>query len=47
MNINFTNNFDLFLFVSGEVLAAYFARDKIYLNVDGTKEIPFKYRQNM
>ena len=38
MNIDFTNNFDSFLFASGEIPAAYFARDKIHLNVNGTRK---------
>ena len=39
MNIDFTNNFGSFLFASGEKPAAYFARDKIHLNVNGTRKV--------
>ena len=38
MNIDFTNNFDSFLFAFGEIPAAYFARDKIHSNVNGTRK---------
>ena len=38
MNIDFTNDFDSFLFAPGEIPAAYFARDKIHLNVNGTRK---------
>ena len=38
-NIEFANNFDNFLFASGEIPATYFGRDKIHLNVNGTKKL--------
>ena len=38
MDIEFTNNFDSFLFASVEIPAAYFIRDKIHLNVNETRK---------
>ena len=37
MNIDSINNYDSFSFASGEISAAYFARDNIHLNVNGTR----------
>ena len=38
-DIEFVNNFDSFLFASGEIPATYFSRDKIHLNVNGTRKL--------
>ena len=38
-DIEFYNNFDSFLFASGELPKTYFKRDKIHLNYNGTKKL--------
>ena len=45
-NIEFTNNFESFLFASDEIPVAYFARDKIHLNVNGTRKFLLKYKHS-
>ena len=38
-NIEFINNFDDFLYASGELPATYFHKDKLHLNFNGTKKL--------
>ena len=38
-NIEFINNFNCFLFASGELPATYFNPDKLHLNTNGTRKL--------